>query len=160
MIMLELEIIAKYLSCDERLLQEHDRIKLSELVEKIKHDKIKMDDNCEAWDDTKKSRLIESFIMNLPVPSLVFYETRYRKYKVADGRQRIKTVVNYFSNTFALTGLELATKFNGCNYSQLPINIRRLLDRCNLYFVNTVSSGDQNSKEISEFLRAIAERYK
>ena len=160
--MSDLEIIAKYASGEERLLQEHDRLKLPEIVEKMKNNPnyIRMDDTHNDWDNIKKSKLIESWIINFPVPPLIFYETTYHKYKVVDGRQRLKTIVDYFNNKFALTGLEFATQFNGCIYNNLPIKIQRVLDRCNLNVINIMSDGNVNPDEMVKFIEVIAERYK
>ena len=58
--MSDLEIIAKYASGEERLLQEHDRLKLPEIVEKMKNNPnyIRMNDTHNDWDNIKKSKLI------------------------------------------------------------------------------------------------------
>jgi hypothetical protein len=94
------------------------------------------------------------------VPPLIFYETTYHKYKVVDGRQRLKTIVDYFNNKFALTGLEFTTQFNGCTYNNLPIKIQRVLDRCNLNIINVMSHGNVNPDEMVKFIEVIAERYR
>ena len=36
------------------------------------------------WDDAKKSRLIESFIMNVPVPPVFLYEVTLGSFEVMD----------------------------------------------------------------------------
>ncbi len=41
------------------------------------------------WDDSRKSRLIESFLMNVPVPPVFLYERELARYEVMDGRQRL-----------------------------------------------------------------------
>lgn len=41
------------------------------------------------WDRTKKSRLIESFIMNVPVPPVFLYEKSIGSFEVMDGQQRL-----------------------------------------------------------------------
>ncbi len=70
------EINAKYESSQDRLIQELDRIKLPALVENIRSNPNYMviDNESQStrnWDDVKKSRLIESFILNLPVMPIV-----------------------------------------------------------------------------------------
>ncbi|MEG4286848.1 DUF262 domain-containing protein [Microcoleus sp. A006_D1] len=44
------------------------------------------------WDNTRKSRLIESFIMNVPIPPIFLYEVDYSIYEVMDGQQRLTTI--------------------------------------------------------------------
>ena len=46
-----------------------------------------------VWDKTKKSRLIESLIMNVPVPPVFLYEHDLSRYEVMDGQQRMNTLV-------------------------------------------------------------------
>jgi hypothetical protein len=154
-------IIAKYTHGQERLLQESGRIKLPELIEMTKNDKniIGLGENNNDWDNIKKSKLIESFIINLPVPQLIFFEVRYHKYKIIDGRQRIKAVENYFHNKFVLTGLNVL-QLNGCKYENLSPKNQRRLDNCVIGYANIVSNGDLSSKEVNEFLDSLADRYK
>ncbi|WP_422528616.1 GmrSD restriction endonuclease domain-containing protein [Serratia fonticola] len=44
------------------------------------------------WDIKKRSQLIESFLMNIPVPPIFLYENDYNQYEIMDGRQRIDTL--------------------------------------------------------------------
>jgi hypothetical protein len=51
-----------------------------------------------AWKDPRRSRLIESFILNFPVPQLVLAENLRQKGKfiVIDGKQRLLTIAGLF----------------------------------------------------------------
>ena len=71
------------------------------------------------WDNKKKSKLIESFIMNVPVPPVFLYETSVGEFEVMDGQQRLNTVVEYFSNEFDLESLAIWPDLNGRNFSRL-----------------------------------------
>lgn len=68
-------------------------------------DKFKFDDpiqrNQNSWDDEKKSLLIHSIIMGIPVPN-IFVQMVEGKYNVIDGKQRLTTILNFVSNNFAL----------------------------------------------------------
>ena len=46
----------------------------------------------ERWDITKQSALIESFILNVPVPPVYLSEEEYGIYSVIDGKQRITSI--------------------------------------------------------------------
>lgn len=50
-----------------------------------------------AWKDDKKSRLIESYILGLPVPEIVFAEdmSKPKSFIVIDGKQRLLTVAGF-----------------------------------------------------------------
>jgi hypothetical protein len=157
------EIINKFHSRQCKMLQEHGNIKLPELAEKVIADSNYMiiDDSDNNWDVKKKSKLIESFIINFPVPPIIVSETAYcNKYKVIDGKQRVKTIVDFYHNKFPLTGLEVATKLNGCTYDNLPVNIRETLNRYPLKFINILFFNDTSPEEVAKLLDIIAERYK
>jgi len=54
-----------------------------------------------VWTQVQASKLIESFLLGLPVPSVFFYtERRTEKLLVIDGQQRLKTVFYYFDGYF------------------------------------------------------------
>ena len=53
------------------------------------------------WQQTRASRLIESFLLGLAVPSVFLYkEYDSAKYLVIDGQQRITSIVNFFKGIF------------------------------------------------------------
>lgn len=98
------------------------------------------------WDDTKKSRLIESFIMNVPVPPVFLYESELGRFEVMDGQQRLNTVVDFFSNNFNLSNLKTWPALNGRNFNKLPPRIRRGLERAKISAITLMS----DSGELSE----------
>jgi hypothetical protein len=81
------------------------------------------------WDRARKSKLIESFLVNIPVPPVFLYESEFARYEVMDGQQRINTLVEFFDNQFALTAMEILTSLNTLRYHQLPSTVRASLDR-------------------------------
>lgn len=81
------------------------------------------------WTDQRKSRLIESFLMNIPVPPVFLYERDLARFEVMDGRQRLTALAEFYDNKFALEGLEYWPDLDGRTYSQLPSKIRDGIDR-------------------------------
>lgn len=53
-----------------------------------------------AWDRPRASRLIESFVMDLPVPPVYVSEQKDRTWLVIDGRQRLETIRRFFGEEF------------------------------------------------------------
>lgn len=47
------------------------------------------------WDDEQKTRFIESILLNIPIPSLFFYQANTGKLQVVDGLQRISTWLQF-----------------------------------------------------------------
>jgi Protein of unknown function DUF262. len=132
--MSEVEINDKYESGEKRILTEINRDKLPSFVEALsknpKYMNLRPDYQRRwRWDNKMQSRLIESFLINIPVPPIILYEIDYNSYEVMDGQQRITAIRDFYTNKFALTGLELWPELNRLKYAQLPVKIRAGLDR-------------------------------
>lgn len=68
-----------------------------------------------------RSRLIESLLMNIPIPPLYLGKLRGGKYEVIDGQQRLKTILRFVDKdtTFALQKLKRLRHLNGLTFQQL-----------------------------------------
>jgi hypothetical protein len=53
-----------------------------------------------VWDIKKASKLIESLIMNLPVPQIFLYEKAKNSFLVIDGQQRLMTIYYFLKKRF------------------------------------------------------------
>lgn len=84
------------------------------------------------WTTTQKSKLIESLLLNIPVPPVFLYESDAARYEVMDGQQRLNAVREFIAGDFALTALPVLKPLNGLRYSRCPPRIRRSLDRANI----------------------------
>jgi uncharacterized protein with ParB-like and HNH nuclease domain len=113
---------------------------LETLVKKIDKGIIKLDPDYQRrhrWDEKTASRLIESLILNIPVPTIyisqdvdVDFETEEYRYSVIDGQQRLTSMYNFLKEKFALSGLDTLEELNGCYHKDLPpFLIRRLEER-------------------------------
>ena len=84
------------------------------------------------WDNARKSKLIESLLVNIPVPPIFLYENDFAKYEVMDGQQRVSAILEYFDNEFALRGLEILNTLIGKRFHELAPEIRAGLLRRSL----------------------------
>lgn len=84
------------------------------------------------WSIKKKSLLIESFLLNIPVPPIFLFEQDYNEYEVIDGRQRLDAVSSFLANDFALAGLEYWSELNKKRFNDLPKVLQRGLLRRSL----------------------------
>jgi len=73
----------------------------------------------DRWDEARQSRLIESLVMNVPIPPVFLGEDEYGHYVVLDGRQRLTAVSKFLSNELKLKGLEVWDELNGMTYQDL-----------------------------------------
>lgn len=81
------------------------------------------------WEVKRRAKLIESLILNIPIPPVFLYEVDPGRYEVMDGLQRLTTILDYYADKFALTNLEILHDINDKKYTQLPPEVRRQLDR-------------------------------
>ncbi len=84
------------------------------------------------WSRKQKSLLIESLLLNIPIPPIFLYESDLARYEVMDGQQRLNAVHEFLENTFALTGLEKLSFISRLRYKQLPPKLQRGLDRASI----------------------------
>ncbi len=99
------------------------------------------------WDNGKKSRLIESFIMNVPLPPIFLYEYEYSKYEVMDGLQRLTAIDDFYHNKFQLEGLEYWKELNGKTLDELPSEIKKGIDR---RYLSSIVLLEETAKSIEE----------
>ncbi|PFG31537.1 DUF262 domain-containing protein [Paramicrobacterium agarici] len=94
-----------------------------------------------VWDSGKASRLIESLLLNVPIPVCYFAEDEDGVYEVIDGLQRLTTIRNFLDNEFALTGASVLSELNGLTFDDLePRDQRRLEGRTIRCIVITADS--------------------
>ncbi|WP_262030270.1 DUF262 domain-containing protein [Microvirga sp. Mcv34] len=84
------------------------------------------------WTETQKSLLIESLLLNVPIPPVFFFENDLARYEVMDGQQRLNAIKEFLEGDFALRGLTVLSDLNGRRYSKLPPRVKRSLDRASI----------------------------
>ena len=104
------------------------------------------------WTATMKSRLIESFIINIPVPSIILYKQDFKPYEVLDGEQRISAIQEFYENKLKLTELEILPELNGATYNTLPQKIMANLDRRSISSIAILAELTSNP-EADKFLK-------
>jgi hypothetical protein len=80
-----------------------------------------------VWTNVLASRLIESILLNVPIPPCYLSQNENFELDVIDGQQRLYSIYRYLNNQFALTGLEVFTDFNGSRFHSLPSRVQRQL---------------------------------
>lgn len=71
-----------------------------------------------VWDNARKSLLIESILLGIPIPVLYFAENKKGEYHVVDGMQRLTTIKQFLNNEFALKNLEYLHECEGMFYKK------------------------------------------
>lgn len=104
------------------------------------------------WKNDKASMLIESIIMNVPIPPLYFAEEEDGSWLVLDGLQRLSSILNYYDNEFALNKLEVLEELQKMKYKDLPPKAKSLLDD-GLLRVNIIKKDSHRDIKYDIFMR-------
>lgn len=110
------------------------------------------------WPNIKKSKLIESLIMNVPIPPIFLYEYDYSKYEVMDGLQRLTAIYEFYRNRFALEGLTEWSELNNRSYDELPEKVKEGIDRRYLSSVILLKETARDEKEALILKKLVFER--
>jgi hypothetical protein len=156
------EINTKYESGYSRILMEFNREKLPLFVEALKKpdymDLRPFFQRRPRWKAEQQSLLIESFIINLPVPPVILYEKKFNSYEVIDGQQRISALRDFYEDRLILTGLQLWPELNGRKYSNLPTEIQAGIDRRTLSSIVVITESAKTLEDAMYLKRLTFER--
>lgn len=78
-----------------------------------------------VWTDKLASRLVESVLLNVPIPPCYLSENDDNELDVIDGQQRIYSLYRFLNNQFKLTGLEAIEELNGLRFFELSSKEQR-----------------------------------
>lgn len=81
-----------------------------------------------VYTEDKASRLIESALMLIPLPTIYLCEEEDNTYSVIDGQQRIMSFIKFVAGEFALRGLTTLTELNGKFYKDLDEELQKIID--------------------------------
>ena len=105
-------------------------INVSNLIDRMAYDAIDLQPDFQRandlWDEVKQSRLIESLIIRIPLPTFYFDSIDDDKWVVVDGLQRLSSISRFaVTKELRLTGLEYLSEYEGKGYDEIPIQIKR-----------------------------------
>ena len=155
------EINDKYLKGEVRIVTEQARYPLPSLNELFSSDSYVLRPEFQRrhrWDVRKQSKLIESFIMNVPIPPIFLYEKEFSVYEVMDGLQRVTAIMEFYRDKYALEGLEQWEELNGKKYSQLPEQIKKGIDRRYISSIILLKETAKSEEEASRMKQMVFSR--
>ena len=103
-----------------------------------------------VWNDERKSKFIESVILELPIP-YIFIATLPKdiaddegRAEIVDGSQRVRTLASFLSDDFVLSGLEKLENLNGFRFSDLEISRQRKIKRQGVRVIELSDKADES----------------
>ena len=125
------------------------------IVSRIKENEIDLEPDFQReqmWDNLRKSRLIESLLLRIPIPAFYVAADDEDRWKVVDGIQRMSAINGYIQNEFLLRKLEYLSVFEGKRYDDLPRAMQRRIRETELV-VNVISPSTPVGVMFNIFLR-------
>lgn len=103
---------------------------VSDIIRMIEDNEIKLDPDYQRnyiWDNKKSSLLIESIILNVPIPVIYVSQEKDDTWSVIDGLQRLYSLKRFFECKFKLSGLEILSELNKQDIKSLNPKALRML---------------------------------
>lgn len=154
-------INAKYAKGDVRIVTEQARYPLSSIVTMLQSGNYDLNPEFQRrhrWSKEQKSRLIESLIMNVPIPPIFLYEDKYSHYEVMDGLQRLTAIKEFYKNELVLQGLQEWPELNGKKYIELPDQVAKGIDRRYLSSIILLQETAKAPEEAQRLKQLVFER--
>jgi hypothetical protein len=138
-----------------RILAQPYDYSVQDIVDKIESGDINLNPDYQrnyvwASDDlaqNKCSRLIESLLLNIPIPVIYFAEqAETLKYEVIDGQQRLYTFQRFLNDDFALKNLKLRDDVNDKKYSELDKRDRDEIRKRSIRAIVILNESDEEVK--------------
>jgi hypothetical protein len=144
------------------IIQEENRKSLVSIYEDYKDKKIVnySDSHSTYWSIVDKSKFIESFIINIPTPSIILWEKSLFCYEILDGRKRVETIYEFINNRFKFRGLDYWGCLNGRFYNDLPHTIKDRLNRAKLWTTTILIDRSLDVERINNLEQYIYQLYK
>lgn len=123
----------------EKISISNKKISLSNVIRRLERGLIRaaqLQRRENLWDPVRKSRLIESLMLKIPLPYFYAAATKNDELLIVDGLQRISVIKGYVAeNRFALRSLEFLREFEGKKFEELPERMRIRIEETELDFV-------------------------
>ncbi len=78
-----------------------------------------------VWKNSHASKLIESILLNVPIPPCYLSQNEDFELDVIDGQQRLYSIYRFLDNQFSLSSLEALSEYEGKRFHQLPQSAQR-----------------------------------
>jgi len=146
----KIEIVDRFKLAQESLVIQQSDFSLSVINQMVVENAINIAPGYqrrERWNSEKQSALIESFLLNVPVPPIYLSEDEYGTYSVIDGKQRITAVCKFLSGELKLKDLKNFSELNGMSFGDLPSQLQNALNvRPYLRVTTLLKQSDPNLK--------------
>lgn len=144
-----------YIPADVHIMPRNITIDI--IADRLKHDEIDLSPAFQRkgglWSAIQQSRLIESIMLKIPIPTFYFNAVKEEKWIVIDGLQRLTALYDFMvTEKLKLQGLEYLTEFEGCRLNDLPRQYYRRIRETQIQ-IYTIEKGTPDEVVFNIFKR-------
>lgn len=150
------DIVERFKSAQDSLVVQQSDFSLAAIYDMVTHDAIDIAPHYQRrdrWSPEKQSALIESFLLNVPVPPVYLSEDEYGQYSVIDGKQRITAIRDFLSGDLKLRSLKKFPELEGAKFADLPFQLQNALTVRPYIRVTTLLKQSNENLKYEVFLR-------
>ena len=154
--MINKEVLKRFIDAQDSLVIQQSDFSLSAIFQMVENHSIDTQPHYQRrdrWSNDKQSALIESFLLNVPVPPIYLSEDDYGLYSVIDGKQRITAICDFLSDKLVLKNLNKFPELNNYKFSNLPTQIQNALTVRPYIRVTTLLKQSNEELKYEVFLR-------
>jgi hypothetical protein len=156
-------IVERFEKAQDRLVLQQSDLSLESLAAMVDAEAVDTKPHYQRrdrWTPEKRSALIESFLLNIPVPPIYLAEDDFGTYSVIDGKQRLTAIRDFMRNDLVLLKLDTFEQLEGLKFEELPSELRNaLMIRPYLRVVTLLKQSDPDLKyDVFERLNTGGER--
>ncbi|MCT4645652.1 MAG: DUF262 domain-containing protein [Carboxylicivirga sp.] len=135
------------------------RMDLGYIIRKLQNKEIDVNNltryPTKVWNEIEQSQFIESILLQIPLPAFYFQKDyNSSKWRVVDGKQRIRALQNFFINqSLELQGLDYTSPFEGLSFKHIDNQNMRLIGSAdaNIYLID----GNENQEAVQSLYKRI-----
>lgn len=101
-----------------------------------------------VYTEKRASKLVESILMGIPIPTVYLSQEQNETYSVIDGQQRLTSFVKYLSNEYKLKDLQELKELNDLYFKDLDKEVQRKLKKCSLETIIILKNSSELKYEI------------
>lgn len=142
------------LSGKRKIYTEQGDLEISSLLGKFQRGRLNIQPEYQrqfVWDKVKSSRLIESALLDIPLPVVYLSEEQDGKENVIDGQQRLTSFFSFINgklpddSDFKLSGLKVFGELNGKRFQDLSDELQ---DKISYYKLRTIKFKKESDSDL------------
>ena len=144
----------EYLSGKRKIYTEQGDLEIASLLGKYQRGRLNIQPEFQrqfVWDKVKSSRLIESALLDIPLPVIYLSEEQDGKENVIDGQQRLTSFFSFIGgklpdgSDFKLSGLKVFGELNGKKFKELSDELQ---DKISYYKLRTIKFKKESDNDL------------